>query len=174
MKQCELLLTITTIIEVKSRATMRFMKTNFAEHQKDLWDVGLEILKGTSVFGKAILLKRSTFLNEVWLEGVFIQNREPQWRQLFFCGGSRSFKSKLGWSEDSRQASPLQTGRRKRSWGRAPRSRGRVRSGGTDRCTSAAATASAPSSPPPWSSSAKHSDAFIQKNSQVDFAKQGQ
>lgn len=59
--------------------------------------------------------------------------------------------------------SPLRTGRRTRSWGRDPRSRGRVRIGGTDRCTSAAATAWAPSWRLPWFSAATHSAAFIQK-----------
>lgn len=63
----------------------------------------------------------------------------------------------------TRRASPLRTERRKQSWGRSPRSRGRARIGGTDRCTSAAARAWAPSSRLPWFSVAKHSAAFIQK-----------
>lgn len=62
-----------------------------------------------------------------------------------------------------RRISPLRTGRRTLSWGRDRRSRGRVRIGGTDRCTSAAAAASAPSWRLPWFSWATHSAAFIQK-----------
>lgn len=64
------------------------------------------------------------------------------------------------------ETSPLRTGRRKLSWGRDLRSRGRVHIGGTDRCTSVSATTWAPSWRLPWFSLTKHSAAFIHKTKQ--------